>query len=102
MANETKIRVLVYRPEQPSKVEEHGRDLEAQQALVEGYIESVPLGEGIFMTCNEEGKLKGLAPNFVLPGDLIVGTVFFHRVEEAESASLSDEDITRIRRKIGR
>ena len=102
MANETKIRVLVYRPGQPSMVEEHGRSLEAQQKLVEGYIESVSLGDGIFMTCNEEGKLKGLAPNFVLPGDVIVGTVFFHRVEDAEAVSLTDADIKRIRNKIGR
>jgi hypothetical protein len=103
MANEIKIRVLVYRPGQPSEVEQHGRDLEAQQALVGGWIQSVPLGDGIVLTCNEEGKLEGLEPNFALPGDIIVGTAFFCRVDkEGECTSLTERDIKRIRAKVGR
>lgn len=102
MGTKTKIQVLVYRPGQPGVVEEHGTDLPSAQALVEGYIESVPLGAGIYMTCNEEGKLKGLAPNFMLPGDVIVGTVFFHRVEDAEISELNKDDVKRIRKMVGR
>jgi hypothetical protein len=98
----TKIQVLVYRPGQPGVVEEHGTDLAAAQALVEGYIESVPLGSGIYMTCNEEGKLKGLEPNFMLPGDVVVGTVFFHGVEDAEIVALGPRDVERVRKLVGR
>ena len=103
MGTKTKIQVLVYRPGQPGAVEEHLNSLDAQQALVGGYIESVPLGDGIFLTCNEEGKLKELEPNFALPGDIIVGTAFFCRVdEEGECASLTEKDIKRIQSKVGR
>lgn len=99
----TKIRILVYRPGLPGTVEEQLDDLATQQGLVGGFIESVGLGDGVFLTCNEEGKLKNLPPNFALPGDMIVGTAFFCRVDdEGDCVSLTDEDITRIRRKVGR
>lgn len=97
-----KIRILVYRPGLPGSVEEHDDSLEAQQALVGGYIESVALGDNVFMTCNEEGRLQGLQPNFTMLGNTIVGTVFFHRVENSECQSLTDTDIARIQRKVGR
>ena len=103
MGTKTKIQVLVYRPGQPGVVEEHMNSLEAQQALVGGYIEAVAMGDGIYLTCNEEGKLNGLEPNFLLPGDVIVGNVFFCRVDDAgECASVTETDIARIRRKVGR
>lgn len=99
----TNIQVLVVRVGQPSVVETMGTSLEAQQKLVGGYIEGVQLGDGILMICNEEGKLQGLPPNFLLPGDVIVGDVFFCRVDnEGECASLTDTDIKRIRAKLGR
>lgn len=98
MGTKTKIQVLVYRPGQPGVVEEHLNSLEAQQALVGGYIEAVGFGDGLYMTCNEEGKLNGLEPNFALPGDIVVGTVFFCRVdEEGECASLSETDVKRLK-----
>ena len=99
----TAIQVLVYRVGQPSVVEEHLNDLETQQKLVGGYIEAVALGDGIYLTCNEEGKLNGLSPNFALPGDVIVGDAFFCRVDsEGECCSLTEADVTRIRMKVGR
>ena len=102
MKTKTKIRILVVRVGQPAVVEEHPRSLEAMQGIVGGYIESVAMGDGIFMTCNEEGKLQGLPPNFALPGDVIVGDVFFCRVEDGDEASLTDHDIKRIRATLGR
>ena len=103
MKTSAKIQVLVVRVGEPAVVEELPRSLEAMQGLVGGYIESVALGDGIYMTCNEEGKLQGLAPNFALPGDVIVGNVFFCRINsEGDEASLTDTDIKRIRAKLGR
>lgn len=96
------IRVLVYRPGEPSKVEDLQNTLEAWQALVGGYVESVPLGDGICLLCNEEGKGQGLAPNFALPGDIIVGPAFFCRSKSSSMVSLTDTDITRIQKKVGR
>lgn len=97
-----KIRVLVVRVGQPAAVEEHHLTLEAMQRLVGGYVESVPLGDGIFLSCHEEGKLQGLPPNFSLPGDVIVGDVFFCRIKGGDEASLTDNDIKRIRATLGR
>ena len=52
--------------------------LEALQELVGGYIEtvSVPIGSGCIFICNEEGKLRGMDPNFYYRGDIFVGPVF--------------------------
>lgn len=54
--------------------------LEAFQTLVQGYIECVswprgPHGERRVLIVNDEGKLRGMARNFVLPGsfDWIAG-----------------------------
>lgn len=97
------IRVLVVRVGEPSVVESMGKDLEAQQAIVGGYIEAVPFGGGLFMICNEEGKLEGLAPNFALPGDIVVGNVFFCRVDgEGETSGVTDADVKKLRAKLGR
>lgn len=52
-------------------------DLKLLQDIVGGYIETVYLGDGIVMICNEEGKNMGLEPNFTLGGETIVGTVLF-------------------------
>lgn len=99
----SKIRILVYRPGEPGALEEHLNDLDTQQKLVGGYIENVNLGDGIVLTCDEEGKLKNLPANFVLPGDVVAGTAFFCRVDaEGECVSLTDADIVRIQNKIGR
>ena len=43
--------------------------LEAWQALVgNGYVEMVDdrIGDGVYILCNEEGLIIGLAPNFIL------------------------------------
>lgn len=102
MGAKTKIRILVYRPGQPSTVEEHLNSLEAQQELVGGDIESVSAGDGISLICNEAGKRLNLEPNFALPGDIVLGTVFFCRTKDAECASLTDADIGRIQAKVRR
>jgi len=39
-------------------------ELEWMQGAVEGYIEAVPLRPDLVMLVNEEGKLKGMTPNF--------------------------------------
>lgn len=52
--------------------------LEALQELVGGYIEAItaPIGEGCVFIMNEEGKLRGMEPNFHYRGDVFVGPVF--------------------------
>jgi uncharacterized protein YozE (UPF0346 family) len=53
--------------------------LESMKSIVGGWIEVVPVGGGMCLVCNEEGKLEGLHPNFATDSDIIVGNVFFAR-----------------------
>lgn len=97
MTDKKKIQVLVVRPGEKGVMEMHETTLEAQQKLVGGYIQMIGFGDGIAMICDEEGKLKGYEPNFAIPGDMIVGTVFFCRTDdEGECASLTEEDAKRL------
>ena len=73
----------------PSRVEDvKPEDIGWFQQTVGGYIEVVPLGGGMLMVLNEEGKLKGLPINRrateLYPSDIIVGDVII--------TGLSDED----------
>lgn len=71
-----RIKAIVKRPDERfGHVCNISASLENLQKTVGGYIEAVPLTDGIVMICNEEGKLKGLEPNFHLPYDTMVGTV---------------------------
>lgn len=67
------MRCVVKRPGEAPKVMEVANRLEALQAMVGGYIETVPVA-GHLAIVNEEGKIMGLKPNFYANGDLIVGT----------------------------
>ncbi len=62
------------------------------QALVDGPIEVIAIDDGILMIVNEEGKLRGLTPNFTFGRDMIVGTAFFCGLDEDEFVDLSDSD----------
>lgn len=72
----TRIKVIIKRPDEEfGHVCNISNSLENLQKTVGGYIEAVTLTDGIVILCNEEGKLKGLEPNFHLPYDTMVGTV---------------------------
>jgi hypothetical protein len=62
--------------------------LENFQKIVDGYIEVVPFLPDTVIICNEEGKLRGMKPNFYLGsfpyGDLIMGTVIVCGVDGDE------------------
>jgi len=68
--------------------------LPSLQAAVEGYIETVPLGDGRILIVNEEGKLYGLPHNNIAttfltmsgvhPGDYIVGNAVLCEPGEIE------------------
>lgn len=92
------IAVLVYRVGQFPKVESIPNTLEGMQKIVGGYIECVgfdtPYGAQLFVTCDEEGRLKGKAPCVYLQGVDFCGDVFCTKVdEEGNNVSLDDNDI---------
>ena len=63
--------------------------LEALQALVGGYIETVTVATDCTFILNEEGKLLGLPPNFYFCGDVFVGPVFICSTAGGDFADLS-------------
>lgn len=71
--------------------------LEALQGAVGGYIEAVRLSRGIVILCDEEGKLKGLAPNIELRDDFIFGNVLFVQSDDdGEFTDISWKNIARV------
>lgn len=88
-----KIRVLVKEPGKEAELRDIPNTLKALQNAVGGYIETMWLEDSCVIICNEEGKLQGLPPNFLLMGDLIVGTAVLAGVDGEEFCSLTDEQI---------
>ena len=81
-----KIKVIIKRPdEKVGHIEEINNTLERFQMIVKGYIETVKLTNNSVIICNEEGKIHGLAPNFLYSGaDMICGTVIVCGVDGEE------------------
>ena len=72
-----KIKVMIKEPYKAPYDAEIENTLEEFQRIVGGNIETVPCpgASGVKIICNEEGKIKGLAPNLSIAPDVIVGTV---------------------------
>ena len=86
-----KIRAIIKRPdEKVGHVCNISHTLKNLQNIVEGYIEVVAIEGNIVLICNEEGKLKGLAHNFIIPYYTIVGTVIVCNVKGEDFADLPE------------
>ena len=68
------IQVLKVEPGRAPEMVTMSNTLEAFQAAVGGYIETVGLDANATLICNEEGKLTGLPANRQVNGDTIAGT----------------------------
>lgn len=76
----SKMRCIIKRPdEQFGHVTNISVTLKNLQNTVGGMIEVVPLTDNAVIICNEEGKLRGLQPNFLMGfpplQDCVVGDV---------------------------
>lgn len=91
----TRIRVIVKQPGQPLTLRWIEDELDKYQAVVGGYVETVPLDgvPGIVLICNEEGKIRGLEPNVINGADVIVGPVIAARVSGEDFGSLTESDL---------
>ena len=75
-----KIKAIVKRPdEQFGHVTNISNSLKNLQTIVGGHVETVSCGGSCVIICNEEGKIRGLEPNFMIGKppfmDMIVGEV---------------------------
>jgi hypothetical protein len=89
------LRVIIKNVGQDAYITEIDDSLKAMQAIVGGHIEVVPVGSGMTMVCNEEGKIFGLHPNFATDSDVIVGNVFFARLDaesDGEFKNITQQD----------
>ena len=84
---------------EPQRVE-IGTELGVLQQIVGGYIQAVPVDKDVVLICNEEGKIRGLDPNFFFGaiGDMIVGPVVIVGVEGDEFVSLQEDKANEIER----
>lgn len=94
MAN---IKVMVCKVGKEPYVKEIPNELEAINQIVEGYIETAPLINGLIVVYNEDGMHLGLPLNNNL-GLNIFGNFFVARVNGTELASITDEDIDLLNR----
>lgn len=71
-----KIKAIVKRPDEVyGHVTAISYRLENLQAIVGGWIETVPAWGGAIIICNEEGKLMGLPMNMPCGWDMLAGTI---------------------------
>lgn len=102
----TTIDVAIYKAGAPL-FEQQSIDngLEAMQAIVDGYIEAVPLPNGLMLICNEEGNLRGLPTGFAVARAVsaehaawtaICGDFLVCRTKGAEFASLKRDDYVQL------
>lgn len=89
------MKVVIKKPGQDPERKEIENKLDVLQEIVGGLIEHANIykqGEEWFgMLCNEEGKLLGLQPNFILYTDTIRGTVVFVGHEEDDFGDLPED-----------
>lgn len=81
---EDKIRVVIVEPNEHPRMEYISNDLKTMQAIVNGFIQEVSIGDQAILVCNEEGKLLNLKANRSVGDDIIAGTFFI-------AADLGDE-----------
>lgn len=84
------IRVLTKMPGSMWRVQHMDNTLEALQAFVGGYIETVRLLQDVVVICNEEGRLLGLPENCNLLGYNFVGPVILAGTEGDEFADVPE------------
>ena len=71
------MKVIAKNPGEPFREMEVDNTLEALQAFVQGYIETVTLFTDMCIICNEEGAIKGMPFNVNILGIPFCGPIMF-------------------------
>lgn len=85
---ENEINVIIKEPHKNPYCKKMPNTLEALQAAVGGYIETVTIATNMVVICNEEGRLFGLERNCSICGVSFVGTVIIAGIDEHDFADL--------------
>ena len=99
---ENQILVIIKEPGKAARVEPlFENELEAFQAAVGGYIETVTVTTDLVIICNEEGRLKGLPWNCTVFGADFVGPIVVAGVKGEEFASIKAKFVPTVLRMLG-
>ena len=92
------MRILYKQPGQDPRSIVIPNELKVMQQLVGGRIETLRISDNGILVMNEEGKLRGLEPNFYLGaiGDTIVGPVLVVGENGDEFADLPEDEAEEI------
>jgi hypothetical protein len=108
------IRVVVAEVGEPAEVKEIGSGLEPMQQVVGGLIEPIRIRGAVFLVANEEGRMRGMAPNRTftitdegfqpgfIPGNhwshlTVVGPVFITKTKGSTFTALTEEEAEEFR-----
>lgn len=89
-------RVIFKEPGKEPEIIQIGKDLESEQELVGGSIETVPFTNNTILICNEEGKFENLLPNIRYGNNDVIAGNFFIIGDDKENCdfrSLTEEEI---------
>ena len=94
------MKVMSYKVGQEPKIMEIENTLEALQKYVGGYVETFPIGHGLYVICDEDAQLKGAPPNRIVDHitmntsyGMILGDFAVVRVKNGDFESITDLDI---------
>lgn len=94
----SKIKGITLKINEQPRVEEIENDYKAFQNFVGGHIQALTISNDVVMIVNEEGKLMGLAPNFLCDTihDVIVGDVIFVGTDGESFTTLTQEQACKV------
>lgn len=97
------LKILIVKPGKQPEVATIDGSLQSMQTIVGGYIEEIMIEKDIVLICNEEGRFKGLQPNRLVGGNMIVGTFFLVNDNNfgENYGSLTNEQINRMMKRFG-
>ena len=88
------MKVYKLEPNKSGYVKEINNTLEDLQNEVGGYIQTCNLGNGLIAIVDEEGVLKDLPANTIIPYyGVIRGNIVFARDDGEDFTSLTDKDV---------
>lgn len=90
------MKVVYKEPGKSAEIITAEEGLDVLQHLVSGWIECIPFIEGVCIVVNEEGKLKGMTPNFDYGWDVIVGPAVFIGDDGEDFSSVPDDKIEKV------
>ena len=85
------MRAIVKEPGRMPAIRNVSNELRALQDIVGGNIETLTFDTNCVAICNEEGRIRGMAPNICFCGVDFVGPVIFVGADGEEFTDLSQE-----------